>query len=64
MVPWGFLLKRGNQAALESRWMSGLAEKLADVMSALGGQPVVETSDEHALRPGDYGYRYMVGVHL
>ena len=51
-----------NQAALESYWMSGLAEKLADVMSALGGKSVIKPIENQAALAGDYGYRYLVGV--
>lgn len=48
------------QAALQAYWMAGLAEKLNDVMSALGGQSVVELAEEGKVKAGDYGYRYLV----
>lgn len=39
--------------------MAGLAEKLGDVMSALGGHPVAD-NEEEVSQAGDYGYRYLV----
>lgn len=39
--------------------MAGLAGKLSDVMSALGGNPVAD-SEEEISKAGDYGYRYLV----
>lgn len=52
------------QAALQACWMAGLAVRLNDVMSALGGQPVVDLEEEDKFRAGDYGYRYLVGVDM
>ena len=41
--------------------MSGLAEKLGDVMSALGGLAVPSaTEEEKPVAAGDYGYRDLV----
>lgn len=41
--------------------MSGLAEKLGDVMSALGDRSVVPSTDEErSVKAGDYGYRDLV----
>lgn len=51
------------QAALQAIWMQGLAGKLNDVMSALGGQSVVELAEEDRTRAGDYGYRYLVRIY-
>ncbi|CAN0169411.1 unnamed protein product, partial [Ectocarpus fasciculatus] len=48
-----------TKAALQAIWMEGLAGKLNDVMSALGGQSVVELAEEDNTRAGDYGYRYL-----
>ncbi|CAM9677289.1 unnamed protein product [Ectocarpus sp. 12 AP-2014] len=48
-----------TKAALQAIWMEGLAGKLNDVMSALGGQSVVELGEEGKTRAGDYGYRYL-----
>ncbi|CAM9735018.1 unnamed protein product, partial [Laminaria digitata] len=43
--------------------MSGLAEKLGDVMSALGGQSVPgATEEEQSVAAGDYGYRDLDAV--
>lgn len=47
-----------DQAALEACWVLGLAEKLSDVMSTLGGQSVVQGEKE--VEAGDYGFRYLV----
>lgn len=51
------------QAALQAIWMEGLAGKLNDVMSALGGQSVVELGEEDKTQAGDYGYRYLVRIY-
>lgn len=40
--------------------MAGLAVRLNDVMSAVGGQSVVEIAEEDEFKAGDYGYRYLV----
>ncbi|CAM9496956.1 unnamed protein product [Pylaiella littoralis] len=56
-----FMDRPGNlrtKAALQAYWMTGLAIKLNDVMSALGGRPVVDAAEE-AHKVGDYGYRYL-----
>ncbi len=42
--------------------MEGLAVRLNDVMSAVGGQSVVEIAEEDEFKAGDYGYRYLVRV--
>lgn len=41
-------------------WMAGLAGKLNDVMSALGGQSVIKDAEKENVQAGDYGYRYLV----
>lgn len=39
--------------------MKGLAGRLNDLMSALGGQSVVD-ADDQKVEAGDYGFRYLV----
>lgn len=53
------VLRVSLQVALQGCWMAGLAGKLGDVMSALGGQSVA-SNEEDVFEAGDYGYRYLV----
>lgn len=51
------------QVALQACWMSGLARKLNDVMSALAGEPSPDVKGGDEVEVGDYGFRYPVCVY-